>query len=82
MMVSAFKNNRVPINLAAEKKIRKNNVILGNYGKLPNYESCLVLDVTPNFFIGRTIPVSGIRFDPKFKRTGHTQAGFQIDACV
>ena len=51
--------------------------ILGNYGRLPNYESCLVLDVTPNFFIGRTLPVSGIRFDPKFKRTGHTQSGSQ-----
>ena len=51
------------------------NEFQGQYGFLPGFEKegCVVQDLAANFFIGRTLAASTIRFDPQFKRTGHTQ---------
>ena len=50
----------------------------GSYGALPQFPKCFVRDLVINFFIGRTLEVSKVRFDPAFKRTGHVH--YFIDA--
>ena len=52
--------------------------IQGSYGRLPNFPKCFVRDLVLNFFIGRTLEVSKVRFDPSYKRMGHI--AFFLDA--
>ena len=45
----------------------------GNYGTIPGYPNCYVVDLIANFFIARTLTAGSLRFDGQFREIGHKE---------